>query len=55
MEAVILLASVKVNCITVTKAVRFEKSVSVKDALLHIANKCSLTIPEEGLSFLIKN
>lgn len=48
---VILLANVQVNSLNVTKAVRFDESVTVKDAIKAIANKCALEIPEEGFFF----
>uniref|UniRef100_A0A7S4HJD5 Uncharacterized protein n=1 Tax=Vannella robusta TaxID=1487602 RepID=A0A7S4HJD5_9EUKA len=44
-----VLATVRVDNLCVTKGMRFDKTVTVKEALIRIAEKCSLDVPEQEL------
>ena len=47
-QPVILLASVRIDNMGITKAVRFDGTTTVAEAFQHIADKCSLSVSPEG-------
>jgi hypothetical protein len=50
-DAVILRASVRVGVMSITKAVRFDSTTTVREARAQIADKCALGATDQGCLF----